>query len=62
MVKRQIEYRGENMIPYTLRIYPSLLERAKMKAGLIPLSAIIRILIEKWLKGEISIEETKKEG
>lgn len=54
------KYRGEKMIPYTLRLYPSLLDRAKEKAGLIPLSTIFRLLIEKWLNGEITIEQTKK--
>jgi hypothetical protein len=61
MAKQQSKYEGENMIPYTLRIYPSLIERAKEKAGMVPLSTIIRALIEKWLSGEIVIDTTKRD-
>ncbi len=38
------------------------LAKAKEKAGLVPLSTIIRLLVQKWLRGEIDItqEDTKK--
>lgn len=46
----------ENMERYTFRLPPTLLDEAKQKAGMIPLSKIIRRLIEKWLNGEIRID------
>ena len=45
----------EIMEQYSLRMPPSLWAAAKEKAGMIPLSAIIRKLIEKWLKGEVEV-------
>jgi hypothetical protein len=30
---------------------------AKQKAGLVPLSSIIRLLVQKWLRGEITITQ-----
>lgn len=53
------KYGDEKMVSFTMRIYPTLLSRAKDKAGLIPLSIVIRLLIEKWLNGEINIEQSK---
>jgi hypothetical protein len=49
----------EKMTSFTMRVRPSLLDRAREKAGLVPLSTVIRLLIEKWLNGEIIIEQTK---
>lgn len=59
-MSRSDKYGGENMKPFTLRLYPSLIDRAKDKAGIVPLSTVIRLLIEKWVNGEITIEQTKK--
>lgn len=50
----------EKMERYTFRLPPSLLDIARQKAGLIPLSKIIRVLIEKWLSGEIVIDSSQK--
>lgn len=58
-MSKQNKREDEKMIPFTMRMQPSLLERAKSKAGLIPLSTVIRLLIEKWLNGETVIEQTK---
>jgi predicted DNA binding CopG/RHH family protein len=40
----------------TVRFSTTLLERAKQKADKIPLSRIIRILLDMWLNGEIKIK------
>lgn len=49
----------EIMKAFTMRMPPSLISQAQDKAGLVPLSVVIRTLIEKWLKGEITIEQTR---
>lgn len=46
----------EEMVPYTFKLPNDLLSRAKEKAGLIPLSAIIRRLLELWLSGKVQID------
>lgn len=46
----------EKMKSFTMRMPPSLIIEAQEKAGMIPLSKIIRRLVEKWLKGEITVE------
>jgi len=43
------------MTTSTYRISPDDLKAAKTKAGLIPLGTIVRILVLKWLRGEIEI-------
>lgn len=48
----------EKMERYTFRLPPSLLEVAKRKSGMVPLSKIIRKLLEKWVRGEIEIDYT----
>lgn len=48
---------GEKMESFNLRMPPSLVKSAKDKAGLIPLSAVIRTLIEMWLRGEIDLKQ-----
>lgn len=58
----KFKYGDEKMERYTLRMPPSLWEAAKTKSGIIPLSAIIRRLVEMWLHGEIDIDFSKKEG
>jgi predicted DNA binding CopG/RHH family protein len=40
----------------SLRVTPSLLERVKKKAGMIPLSKIIKRLLEKWVNGEVELD------
>ena len=46
----------EKMLSYTFRVPGNLLERLKEKAGLVPVSVVIRKLIEKYIKGEVKIE------
>lgn len=48
---------GEKMKSFTMRMPPSLIEKAQDRAGLIPLSAVIRTLIEMWLRGEIDLKQ-----
>lgn len=55
------KFEGEKMEQYSVRMTPTLWETAKQKAGFVPLSVVIRILIEKWLSGEIVINLTKKD-
>ena len=52
---------GEKMINRSISIELSLWEQAKRKAGFAPVSAIIRALLRKWIRGEIEVdpEETK---
>lgn len=56
MNKKIDQQENEKMKSYTFRLPPSLLNEALQKAGMIPFSKIVRRLIEKWLKGEISID------
>lgn len=46
----------EPMKPHNIKMPDDLWERAQQKAGLTPLSAIIRRLIKMWLDGEIEIK------
>lgn len=39
-----------------------LYERAQTKAGLIPLAAVIRRLLEKWLRDEVELETQERKG
>jgi predicted CopG family antitoxin len=54
------EFKGnrsqEPMIIRTLSIPRDLWEEAKEKAGLMSLSAVIRRLLEKWIRGEIDLD------
>lgn len=43
------------MTTSSYRLSSEMLDQAKAKAGLVPLGKIIRILIAKWLRGEIEI-------
>lgn len=45
------------MIIRSVSMSLELWERAKVKAGLTPLSAIIRVLLEGWLEGEFKIRQ-----
>jgi hypothetical protein len=48
--------RSKRMSAFTLRVEKDLINEAKDKAGIVPISRIIRILLKKWLKGEIQID------
>jgi hypothetical protein len=48
--------KGDKMIPYTFRLPTDLLEQLQDKAGLVPVSVVIRKLIEKFIKGEIKLD------
>lgn len=61
MSKSSSKFEGEKMEQYSIRMTPSLWETAKRKAGFVPLSVVVRMLIEKWLSGEIVIDLTKKD-
>lgn len=43
------------MDPHLIRFPSVLWEQAKAKAGLIPMARIVRLLLEKWVKGEIDL-------
>lgn len=45
------------MTTHTFRLPSDALDQAKRKAGLVPLGKIVRILLIKWLKGEVTISE-----
>jgi hypothetical protein len=49
-----------NMSSFTIRAPKDLISQAKAKAGYIPLSVILRKLIEKWVNGEIELDLNKK--
>lgn len=44
------------MVTRGLSVSLSLWEQAQKKAGMRPMSAIIRRLLEKWVKGEIELD------
>lgn len=44
------------MKPHMVRFKPSTWEAAREKAGITPLSAIIRRLVKLWLAGEIEVK------
>ena len=48
------------MSSFTIRASKSLITQAKEKAGYIPLSVILRKLLEKWINGDIELDLTKK--
>ncbi|GIK37588.1 MAG: hypothetical protein BroJett011_14210 [Chloroflexota bacterium] len=45
------------MIAYTFRLPPSLLEQAKQRSGFITLPRLLRILLVKYLRGEVKISD-----
>lgn len=49
------------MSAFTLRVERDLINDVKKKAGVVPLSRIIRILLKKWLSGEIAIDYSEEE-
>jgi predicted DNA-binding protein len=46
----------EKMMSYTFRLPKDLLDQLKGRAGSIPISVVIRRLIEKYIKGEVGID------
>ena len=46
----------ENMASYTFRIPGDLLGQVRERAGIVPVSAIIRKLLEGWLRGDFNID------
>lgn len=44
------------MQSFTFRLKPTLIEQLKIKAGDIPISVIIRRLLEKYIKGEVGLD------
>lgn len=48
------------MSSFTIRAPKSLITQAKEKAGYIPLSVILRKLIERWVSGDIELDLNKK--
>ena len=50
------ERRREKMSPFSFRLPLPLFEQLKDKAGSIPLSVVIRRLIEKYIKGEVGLD------
>jgi hypothetical protein len=55
------EGKKKPMSTYAFKLPPAMLEEAKRKAGLVALGRIIRILVAKWLRGEIQISNEDKE-
>jgi hypothetical protein len=47
---------NEKKVPYTFRLPARLLAQLREKAGYVPVSVVIRILIEKYVAGEIEIQ------
>ncbi len=45
------------MIPYAIRMPAHLIEQAKEQAGMIPLTRIIRRLVELWAAGKIDLKD-----
>lgn len=45
------------MTTHTFRLSADALDQAKKQAGLVPLGRIVRILLLKWLRGEIEITQ-----
>lgn len=46
----------ELMKSFSFRLPPSLIEQFRERAGAIPLSVVIRRLIEKYIKGEVGLD------
>lgn len=50
---------GEQMKQFAGRAPESLLKKVAEKAGYVPLSVILRKLLEKWVAGEIELDLSK---
>lgn len=44
------------MLSFTFRLPQTLIEQLKEKAGLVPVSVVLRRLIEKFIKGEVGLD------
>lgn len=53
--------KGKKMSAFTLRIEENLIDAAKKKAGVVPISRVIRLLLRKWLRGEIELDYTQED-
>ena len=60
-MSNQSSERNKKMSAFTMRVELELMQQAKKKAGIIPISRIIRILLKKWLAGEIAIDYTEED-
>lgn len=56
MTKRSRKKPEELMKSFTVRMPEGLLEQLSKKAGTIPISVVIRRLIEKYIKGEVGLD------
>lgn len=46
----------ENMISFTFRLPKDLLQQLKVRSGSMPISVVIRRLIERYIRGEIGLD------
>lgn len=60
-MSKQSGERNKKMSAFTMRVELELMEQAKKKAGVVPISRIIRILLKKWLSGQIKIDYTDED-
>lgn len=60
-MSKQSDERNKKMSAFTMRVELELMEQAKKKAGVVPISRIIRILLKKWLTGQIVIDYTDED-
>lgn len=59
MMSRDIQKGELKMSAFSFRLEESFLDKLRSKAGRIPLSIVVRVLLEKWLKGDIEVDFTK---
>lgn len=58
--KANSEEKGkEKMVLKAVYFEPNIWQQAKRKAGLMPLAAVIRRLVQLWLEGKINLENYK---
>lgn len=60
-MSKQSNEGNKKMSAFTMRVELELMAQAKKKAGVVPISRIIRILLKKWLSGQIEIDYTKED-
>ena len=46
----------KTMLTFSFRLKPTLIEQLRAKAGDIPISVVIRRLIEKYIRGEVGLD------
>jgi hypothetical protein len=59
-IKNEYE-RSEPMVPYSLRLPPTLIEQAEKKSTFISLPRLVRILLTKYVRDEIVITDKDAE-